>query len=231
MSELEWCRRPHLLQFQSDGPPIGIPILEWERGDYGHYFGGEPHHVGMLYKDCPKPPHLIYTFDLSDPRFPIQIPGVRWLPLYYPIQYNDSPIDYYVRSDSEIEIVWHDTEWLWDFPYENYPAWFPRTSIILSRPQPLVLDGDDADWFREKYERSPEPVDDLSLVEHACGLYQGAPRSTCSTPSCGGEPMTLFAIIHTNKIEAVEMFWPDSDGKFTYEICPRCNLITASDQA
>lgn len=60
--------------------------------EFLHSFGGPPKHEGVVFHGCEKPLHLLYTFDLSDSRVSVRLPGIRWLPLYYAFAYNASPI-------------------------------------------------------------------------------------------------------------------------------------------
>src|SRR5262249_44377011 len=78
-------------------------IHEWA-GEYQHSAGGKAVHEGLTVPGCDVPAHLFYLFDLQDPQMFIQIPGIRWLPIYYTFR-NESGFDYRVVSDKQIEIL------------------------------------------------------------------------------------------------------------------------------
>lgn len=227
-----WRYGPVLFTFPPDGVPVGVPIVEDTTGRFDHRFGGAPRHTGVVPDGCAHPMHLIFSLDLTDPRFPLPIEGIRRLPLYFPLQYNDSAVRYYVRSDDEIEIVWiGETEWMSDFPAEGYPPTLPEVPVSLDSPRPLRLHGRDADCYREACEDRETSPDALDFVEWACGLAQGAPRNRCVHPACGEQEMTLFAIVPNDDIYGMDLYWCEADGRFTYEICPRCHMIYAEAQA
>jgi hypothetical protein len=58
-------------------------VVEGTDDQFLHVFGGRRQHKGTTPHGCKAPLHLLYTFDTTDPAFPIKVPGIRYLPLYY----------------------------------------------------------------------------------------------------------------------------------------------------
>src|SRR5258708_13090043 len=107
-------------------------VVEGSGKGLTHIFGGPHKHKGTTPKGCQSPLHLLYTFDTTAPAFPVQIPGVRYLPLYYSFRYNAGACGYRVKSQREIEILYMETKRVEpNFPYENYPAEFPKRRVRL----------------------------------------------------------------------------------------------------
>src|SRR2546425_608528 len=74
-----------------------------ERSRYGHTFGGPPRHDGARMSA-----RLHYNFNTDDPKFGFQMPGVRWLPLYWAPSVcltRHGHFAYRVLSDDKIEIL------------------------------------------------------------------------------------------------------------------------------
>lgn len=230
LPDISWRLEPLLIRFPEQEPPICVPIIEDASGPFDHTFGGPTLEKGAICEGCPEPMHLIFSFNPADRNFPIQIDGTRSFRLFYPIQYNCSSIWYRTRGDSDIEIVQQpEKEWSSEFPYPGYPKWYPKRRVRLDRPRRLRLRDDELRSFQKAY--GDQSQDPLNLVEWACGLSQGAPRSTCINPECRRQPMVLFAIIPVDDLFGFDLAWPDSNGKLTYEICPRCSMIHGTNQA
>lgn len=101
-------------------------------GSFQHSFGGSLTYRGIVPRGNSQPLHLLYTFDTTDPLFPVQLSSARFLPLFYSFAYHADGVGYRVLSDNEIEILnlknRPDED---DFPYENYPDAFPETAVSL----------------------------------------------------------------------------------------------------
>lgn len=95
-------------------------VVEGTDDQFLHVFGGRRQHKGATPQGCKMPLHLLYTFDTTDPAFPIKVPGIRYLPLYYSFPYNAGACGYRVKSDTEIEVLYMETKEVEpDFPYER----------------------------------------------------------------------------------------------------------------
>jgi hypothetical protein len=93
----------------------------------GHTFGGEAQHDGAIPPECPKPVHLFYHLDLSDPLLGIEFPKLKlkYLPLYYALGNLGGPFRYRVVSDTRIEML-----------CQPYPKEF-RAGILKEYSPPL----------------------------------------------------------------------------------------------
>src|SRR5262245_19110586 len=102
------------------------------QGSFRHRFGCTPTHRAITPRWSRQPLHLLYTFDTNDPLVPVQVPGVRHLPLYYCFPYNAGAVGYQVVSDNEIKILYMETKQVEpNFPYANYPNEFSETTVSL----------------------------------------------------------------------------------------------------
>src|SRR5688572_21816802 len=98
-------------------------VTQGTNKQFRHVFGGPSRHKGITPRGCKLPLDLIYTFDTTDPAFVLQIPGIRFLPLYYSFRYNGGACGYQVKSETEIEVLYMESKKAErDFPYANYPS-------------------------------------------------------------------------------------------------------------
>jgi hypothetical protein len=104
---------PALRMFRAD---IG------KEGSYEHSFGGQPRHEGVTFADFP-PAHLLFTFDLSDTRLGVSIPGVRRLPIYHAFR---GIMCYRALTDDKIEML-----------NEPYREANPQSEYLQGFPQPF----------------------------------------------------------------------------------------------
>lgn len=119
-----------------DVPGVKLYSVEWGRSWHGHHFGGAPPHDGIAPRVLERPAHLFFSFNLDDQRLGIRIPGVRWLPLYFPLR--QGQFAYRVISDSTIEICPQRIEFGLEgkrWHLENRPPPFaPRSVKLHQRP-------------------------------------------------------------------------------------------------
>lgn len=98
---------------------------------YEHSFGGPPRHEGVTQPGLDRPAHLLYMFDLRDPALGLELPGVRWLPIYY--ARGAGAISYRVVSDSRIELL-HPPYSEYDLEHgtlDNFPPPLPQVPVRL----------------------------------------------------------------------------------------------------
>jgi hypothetical protein len=103
---------------------------------YDHTFGGDPKSYGLRFVNVDKPMHLMYRLDLSDPSLPIQLDGIKHLPLIYGFHYAayDGTLIYRVLNDVEIEVLApEELTYDPDFPYPGHPDQFPFTRVGFTR--------------------------------------------------------------------------------------------------
>lgn len=193
-------------------------------GPNGHRFGGPARHRGAVPQEQEHPLHLTYEFDSTESDFPIKFANFRWMPLYFPFQFEASHLWYRVLSDDAIEIVRQDsTNWTEEFPYANYPAEFPYCSASVNSPV-------DIRWEIEDIYGEPadDTCDEHDLVALCANFCQGPPRTNCVSPACNNQVMDVFARLRWNEHDDV----PFGDGEWEYtkvyfDICPKCHLIHA----
>jgi hypothetical protein len=107
------------------------------RSNYGHTFGGPHDRKGTSRADCNGILiHLLHRLDLTDPAFPLTIPGVRWLPFYYCFDFRANDLGYRLISDDELVTFFPDDDpnvskqesW----PDDDYPPEFPKSGIKVA---------------------------------------------------------------------------------------------------
>jgi hypothetical protein len=131
-------------------------------GDYGHEFGGDAPHDGVVPAECPHPVHLFYHLDLSDPRLGVELPHsqLTYLPLYYALGNLGGPFRYRVVSDDRIELL-----------CQPYPKKF-RAGIMKDYPEPFELE------FVELYPLGydPKKPEDVWNLGGVLGIEELTPR-------------------------------------------------------
>ena len=73
--------------------------------EHQHTFGGPARHDGASLPALGQPAHLLYLFDLGDPRLGLAIRSLRWLPIYYAFGIEYGPFCYRVLADDRIAIL------------------------------------------------------------------------------------------------------------------------------
>ena len=104
---------------------------------YGHTFGGPVDRSDALPdKTNGIRLHMLHRFDMNDPLMPIQLPGLRWLPLYYVFDFRANEVGYQLTSDSKMITFFSDNEpnisdaesW----PADDFPLEFSSHPIRLA---------------------------------------------------------------------------------------------------
>jgi hypothetical protein len=183
------------------------------RSKYRHTFGGPHDRKGTSREDCNGILiHLLHRLDLTDPAIPFAIPGVRWLPFYYCFDFRANDLGYRLISDEALvtyfpeddpNVTDHE-EW----PDENFPPEFPKSSIKISEYEYDPTDLEDAYRWAGVFgigklskrdqaaakKRVAELVDGLGLgvpetekeFDEALSnpFMQGKPDSPCLNPKC-----------------------------------------------
>ena len=223
-------------------------VVEGTDKKFRHFFGGKPKHKGITPKGCKLPLHLVYTFDTADPAFPLQIPGIRNLPLYYSFPYNAGACGYRVKSETEIEVLYMETKKVErDFPYANYPAEFPERAVrlapisydqhkslvyYLEADDKAVLSDADQQLILQDYHY---PFTQLGGIHR---MWQGIPTVACPNPSCEYSKYSCFMDVLAvvwNEPHAGVFLWDaeTADGcdvQVIFQICPKCHSIHACNR-
>jgi hypothetical protein len=104
-------------------------------GKFRHFFGGLACHDGVELPVLGRQAHLLYCFDLKDPRLGFSIPKLRWLPIYYAFRNNEGEFCYRISSDDTVEILGKpfDTEPDKDTQafYKTFPQHFQKRKITI----------------------------------------------------------------------------------------------------
>jgi hypothetical protein len=228
-------------------------VVEGADRNFRHVFGGPSKHKGVTPKGCDLPLHLVYSFDTADPAFPLQIPGIRYLPLYYSFPYNAGACGYRVKSETEIEVLYMETRKAeTDFPYANYPSVFPERQVYLSpisydQHKTLVywLQVDNGALGRELalsdcdrkliFDEFRYPFTQLGGIHR---MWQGIPDAVCPDPSCvnhkHGSFMDVLAVVWNQPHPGV-FLWdfddqPRDDVQVIFQICPKCHAVHACNR-
>ena len=223
-------------------------------GDFAHTFGGDPIDFELRFVDAPMPLHLIYRIDLSDPEIPLDVPGVRWLPLLYCFNYG-TECCYQVLSDSEVVLLSPlNQEHHW--PPWDAPKSFPLNQTCFSRVPYDPRDANDAlsykgifgwdeldrdeldkalilarDWCSYT-EDGPDPdwtYEDVIRCMYEPPFVQGAPDNPCKNPSCDNRRCKVIATQDT--VVDSELIWPSPYVQTIWEFCNACNSIIATNQS
>ena len=212
---------------------------------YSHTFGGPRRHNGTTPRGCAQPLHLLYTFDTTDPSFPVRIPGVRYLPLYYSFPYNAGACGYRVLSDNEIEVLYMETETIEpNFPFEDYPSEFPLAAIQLlpisyedhKKLVFAIYAGKDSLSEADRrlvYDEFNYPFTQLGGHHDLC---QGVPSVACPNPACEYHEfdcfMEVFGVVWNVPVDGVHLWSTDDwdDIQTIFQICPKCSSIHACNR-
>jgi hypothetical protein len=227
-------------------------VIEGTDERFLHIFGGSRQHKGTTPQGCEVPLHLVYTFDTTDPAFVLQIPGIRYLPLYYSFPYNAGACGYRVKSETEIEVLYMETKEVErDFPYEGYPSEFPEQRVRLApisyeQHKTLVfyleagveaLRAEDRKLIIDEYNY---PFTQIGGVQR---MWQDIPSVACPNPSCSNSKhscfMEVFAVVWNQPHKGVFLWemprkkvyqWEKDDDdscdtQLIFQFCPKCFSI------
>jgi hypothetical protein len=232
-------------------------VIEGTDERFRHIFGGPRRHEGTTPRGCEMPLHFLYAFDTTDPAFPLQLPGMRYLPLYYSFPYNAGACGYRVKSETEIEVLYMETKELErDFPYENYPSEFPERRVRLapiSYEQHKILV-----FYLEAGEKALSDEDRRLIIEEyhypftqlggIHRMWQDVPSVACPNPACSNSKhscfMKVFAVVWNQPHKGVFLWempqekrysWQvvgdDScDTQVIFQVCPKCFSIHACNR-
>lgn len=241
-------------------PRRQIFTLTSGRSPFQHTFGGPPQHLGSKPRGK-QPLHLLHTFDLADPALGMRIRGIQRLPLYYCFVYDGCSLAYQMISDDEIRILGLQSKGtLKDFPFEDYPAEFPRSNIRL-KPYPFNPRNFDelrdfhgvfgssrmpreerARYYRflaseyRQYHEGPPPRSLLALDNFFYGPFLQAgypldcPNEDCVNHQRMGK-MHVLAIVQNEPVRGVYLWGQGHDFvSVIFLICPRCHSLWVGNE-
>ena len=225
-----------LFYVPTDGPPESVLICTGTRSKYAHRFSGKAAHKGTTFPGCTRPLTLLYTFDLADPHFRLEIPGIRRLPLYNGMCYDSSPVYYRIKSNAEIEILRQDlTTFTPDFPYDNYPQSFPELPVSLVDPEPIFDDpGIRNTWelIASTPEEKTRSLSKSELIQCFGGIWRDS-LHTCINPTCRASDVNYLAAFDGEwlKEKGISIWGGFEDVVIIYHICYSCYTISTFNLA
>lgn len=196
-----------------------------------HSLCGAQQIAGAISPNSGRPLLLVASLDTADPRIGISSSKVKTLHLLYSWTCGISDGDFTYRESSEgVEILAYATGPAHDdFPYENYPAFFPRIAVeleALTTEEQAVIKQMNRGMDGEVPLRrvAPQLVAPRSQVGGEPRLLQWPlPPYTC--PVCRG-PMPLLASIGNENGSAIGF----TDNEFVqtlFFLCNACTVVTA----
>lgn len=200
--------------------------------NFKHYFCGRHNIKSATCPNCQKPLLRFVKFDLSDERLHLQNSSLGELSLFFcwTCQLSQGNFFYRCLDKGEIEILEYEKGDGWDdFPYENYPDWFPGSSVELVELSPLeqeILIGLNAErlsaWTTEQLK--PE----LDEPSHQLGgepyLVQKELRPL-DCPQCR-KAMLFFATVCDKALRNLS-FVKNDYVQVIFYICSKCQIIGA----
>ena len=110
------------------------------RGPYGHFFGGE---TAVTIENQPEDfrgIHRVLTLDLHDPILSPIFPGLERLILFHGFEYDPADCEYFMEDSNRIKISKFDAKYYSaNWPYVNYPVFFPSVPFVLTEPTACTL--------------------------------------------------------------------------------------------
>jgi hypothetical protein len=224
---------------------FGCKLVRGNSEKYSHSFGGDFHYDGVVPVGCSIPLDLLYRLDLSDPMLPFTIESdFRFLPFFFPLSYDGSPLSYRVLSDNEIEILALDTpEPTPDLPCARNGQPFDFVPI---RVEPITYQ-EQRDitmywWFFQSHPELYEsiPPDEIqrfkslgyppTRIGHTHELLQYPRGESCPNPMCYHckERYWLRTIASIPERPFFDLDIWQADGEpiqIVYEICELCGSI------
>lgn len=111
---------------------------------FAHFFG-HAENLTIQKRPLKGSLHQLVNLDLRDPELGVKIAGLTRLPLLYCFQFETGLLEYDILANDQIRITHLDEEGFGEeWPYENYPEYFPK--------QPFAI-GNQADSSLEAFGR------------------------------------------------------------------------------
>jgi hypothetical protein len=225
-----------------------------------HRFGGPPLHKGVIPKGTDVPLQLVLSLDLTDPSCPITNKfGIKTLPLYYPFKYGigGSEIQYAVRSDSEIEVLYlspsepdsTDRQYLQvdhlpESSFELVPLAYEEARILAFLeseaffPHRLRIRGHYEPSRADRKAIKKLDLEHLIRIGNQCSGIPNAPDPICRNPECERhESLAYFQAIATVPpipVNGEDDFWYQfrgGDVRFSFGLCYFCGTIISFNVA
>ena len=210
--------------------------------DHQHYFCGQNYISGAWCPNCNKPLLRLLLIDASDFRLHLEIDTITKVPLLYcwTCSISQNFFSYQIIDDNRVVLIsFNEGEPETDFPYNNYPVWFPGASMSLVEIPP-----DAQNMIYEmnrgliKYSLARKKYPDLITARHQIGgeplLMQRNPdyqedksqRAIC--PRCS-ENAPFLAEVGNDCLDVRGIIGNDYV-QILFHLCVKCRVIVAFNQ-
>ena len=219
-------KRPNLIGYSSTAY-----FLKPAKTGSPHALCGSQHINGAVSPNSGLPLLLVASLDPADPRLGISRSKVDTLHLLYSWTCGISHGDFTYRESSQgVEILAYAKGPAHsDFPYANYPVFFPRVEIELE-----ALTAEEQMVIKKLNRQEEDPIsleDQFPQLAVPRAQVGGEPRlmqwplEACVCPVCGGS-MPLLASIGNDNRSALG-FTDNEFVQMVFFLCDTCTVVTA----
>ncbi len=201
-----------------------------------HYFCGENNISGAICPNCNKALLILLTVDLTDERLSLSNRFFNKLPLLFCWTCDLARYDFYykIENEREINILYYKKGNVYDdFPYSNYPNYFPQKYARLEKISKYyqdVISKLNKDLI--KYSEVLRIDSKLTSPQHQIGgepyLLQGE-IDDLACPTCNQQMPFLAAICDDNGDQ--RGFVGNDYVQIIYYYCEKCNVIGAMQES
>ena len=231
----------YILEYSDGQTPLETIINDPEVPNidkiYKHQFCGQNFFVNAICPNCKKPLLQFFVFDLADERVGIVDSSYPKIPLLFcwTCELSQSPFFYQLEDKEQITILrYNEGEAYADFPYDNYPIFFPAAFVFLSpltkKEQQLITSVNLQETSISRM-RVQEP--DLFGCRHQLGgepfLIQRNPEYQLSEPlvcPLCNSIMPFFAAVADDCL-LPEGFTGNVGVQVLFHICSKCYVLCA----
>ncbi len=224
------------IQNPEPNPPQGFWVHYADEEDVtSHLFCGEHHDASAVCPNCNKPLLLFLELDASDQRLGIPARSYVRVPLYYcwTCDLSQALFAYKLNPQGSIQILkFRSGSQQKDFPYPDYPHWFPGAQvclIALSHEEQAAVGVLNSSACIEQILQIEEQTPELARPRHQVGgeplLLQGWPDHIC--PSCGKQA-PLLASIGNDCLDSRGLAGYDFV-QVLFTFCRECDVVMASN--
>jgi hypothetical protein len=198
---------------------------------YRHTLCGEHAVQGAISPNSGKPLLRYFALDLRDDRLGLSFFATRRLDLFFAwtCQISRDVLTYRIEGDERIQVLHYGQGRAYsDFPYANYPAYFPArlfelrkispseqrtiTAVNRRRVRPTTVNDDRPDLVRPQHQVCGEPYLVNSPREITCPVCQGEMPIYASASD---ETMSERGFVQSNFVQVL------------FHLCASCAVVTA----
>ena len=215
----------YFLNFQEDTMPDCLAI---------HQFCGKHTISGAYCPNCEKPLLRFISFNLSDNKIKVGIRhSILHLLFCWTCNVAQDPFFYKIIGENEIEILEYEKGGVeLDFPYENYPLYFPYRNAWLeqiSDKEKVIISK--INLGQESFEETKRINPKLFKPQHQIGGEPILPQcelDNLKCPSCNSS-MPFLATIG-NECDHPEGFCGNDYVAVVYYLCGSCSVVGVLQQ-